>query len=196
MIANKFRQAGLRLSHMTWMLVAWVLLWGQLSIANVLTGVLVAYIISAYLPLPMVPVQGGFNLAVVLKLFIVFFVLLIKSSFQVTLLAYSRAAAPKGKIVKITYEINSEMILALYTDYVNLIPGTLIAGISRTKKTLTVHVLDSSNPEKFAATLIELYKIQNLFIKAFEKKSPQTTASLNVNKEKISEISQNLGANL
>ena len=48
----------LRVSVLAWLVAVWLLLWGTVSVANVLSGLAVALMITLLLPLPAVPVQG------------------------------------------------------------------------------------------------------------------------------------------
>lgn len=171
MIAHKLKQTELRIWHILWMLVVWIALWGKLNLANLITGLVVAIGISLALPMPKVPITGSFHIWPVMKLIYLFFQKLLVASFQVTLLAYSRKADPQGKIFDLPYSISSEMILAVYIDYMNLIPGTMILGINRKNRILKLHILDASNPQKTYKNILGAMQLENLFIKAFANKT-------------------------
>ena len=52
------RQVALRSWVLCWLTMVWMLLWGDLSVANAVSGLVVALLVTLLLPLPVVPVQG------------------------------------------------------------------------------------------------------------------------------------------
>ena len=48
----------LRIWVLVWLTLVWLLLWGSVSAANIVSGLAVALLIIVLLPLPAVPVQG------------------------------------------------------------------------------------------------------------------------------------------
>ena len=69
------RIARTRLSWLSiaWLTTLWVLLWGQLSVANVISGAVVAVIVTALLPLPRIGFRGKVRPLGVLRLLARFF---------------------------------------------------------------------------------------------------------------------------
>ncbi|MGB0972272.1 MAG: Na+/H+ antiporter subunit E, partial [Mycobacterium sp.] len=55
------RAIALRAWILCWLILVWVLLWGNISAANVLSGLAIALLITVFLPLPTVPVEGRFH---------------------------------------------------------------------------------------------------------------------------------------
>src|SRR4029077_14130962 len=41
-----------------WLMLVWILLWGTVSAANIISGLAVALVITLLLPLPVVPIEG------------------------------------------------------------------------------------------------------------------------------------------
>jgi multicomponent Na+:H+ antiporter subunit E len=51
-------RGALRIWVPIWLTFVWILLWGNISAANILSGLAVALVITYLLPLPPVPVEG------------------------------------------------------------------------------------------------------------------------------------------
>ena len=52
------RRILLRAWVLCWLILVWILLWGTVSAANILSGLAIALIITLLLPLPTVPIEG------------------------------------------------------------------------------------------------------------------------------------------
>ena len=118
----------------------WVLLWGTWSWANVLGGVAVALVVTWVLPLPPVLEHARLRpwpVAVLLTLFIRD---LMVSSAQVSWLAV-RPSPPRAAIVGVQLRTDSDLLLTLVTQTLNLLPGSLVLDVDRTSKSLLMHVL-------------------------------------------------------
>lgn len=76
------RDTKLRVVGLAWLTFVWVMLWGTVSVANVLGGLAVAVAITFLLPLPAIPVTGRFHLLAFLRLNAVILYKLTVSSFQ------------------------------------------------------------------------------------------------------------------
>ncbi|ERB54176.1 hypothetical protein N806_23930 [Rhodococcus sp. P27] len=54
------REQVLRVGILLWLMVVWILLWGNISFGNIFGGLAVGLIIMVLLPLPRVPVEGRY----------------------------------------------------------------------------------------------------------------------------------------
>lgn len=77
------RDNALRIGVLIWLTAVWVALWGDLSLANTIAGVVVALIVVFALPLPLVPVAGRFHPLSFLELIAVSVYYSLESSLQV-----------------------------------------------------------------------------------------------------------------
>ena len=62
------RKLLLRAWVLCWLTLVWMLLWGNVSAANVLSGLAVALVITQLLPLPAVPIEGKLHPVSLLRL--------------------------------------------------------------------------------------------------------------------------------
>ncbi|MEP9391811.1 Na+/H+ antiporter subunit E [Gordonia sp. VNK1] len=165
------REVAVRLWSMAWLTFVWVLLWGTVSWANVLAGLVLAIAIGVLLPLPRVPVEGRIHpltlLVLILRLIVDFFV----SSAQVAWMAIRPGRPPLGAVMRVRVAIKSDMVLTLAVDYLNLVPGTMVLEIDHRRRLLYVHVFDVRSDKKVRSFYNQVAFVERMFIKAFERDS-------------------------
>ena len=163
------RSNVLRLFVLGWMTLVWVLLWGNVSVANVLGGALVAVVVSLLLPLPRVPVEGRVHLGSGAYLAAVIFVESIRSTIAVAWLAIRPAPPPVTGVLRCRLTIKSDLVLTLWTDIMNNIPGTMVLEIDQQRRIVYVHVLDVSTDRAVADFYRSARRIERLLIHTFER---------------------------
>jgi len=120
----------------------WVALWQDLSVANVLAGLLVATVVSLVFPLPRLRLATKvhpLHLAVLVLRFLFDVVL---ASFQVAWLTLQFGRRPKGAVFAANLRSHSDFVLTLVAQMTSLVPGSLAVEVRRHTHTLYVHVLD------------------------------------------------------
>ena len=125
-----------------WLTAVWVGLWGSVTVANVLGGVLVSLVLV--LLLRPAPASGPAVVAPValLRFTVRFFVDLVVSSLQVVRLVLGRRIALRQAIVQVQVPGASDTLLTVLADAISLTPGTLTVDVDPGTGTLYVHVLD------------------------------------------------------
>ena len=161
----------LRLWTLAWLTAVWVLLWGNVSVANVLGGMVVGLGIMMLLPLPKVPVEGRVHLLSLIKLIGVFLYYAAESSLSVAWLAIRPKAPPVTGVLRCRLAIKSDLVLTLCVDALNLIPGTMVLEIDQTRRLVYVHVLDMGTQSSVDSFYRSVRKLEKLFIAAFERDS-------------------------
>lgn len=138
------RIARTRLSWLSiaWLTTLWVLLWGQLSVANVISGAVVAVIVTALLPLPRIGFRGKVRPLGVLRLLARFFLDLLQASFQVAFLALDHSHVPHGAVIGVHLRNESDLYLSLTAVLTTLVPGSVVVEALRRDGMLYIHVLD------------------------------------------------------
>lgn len=130
------------LGVVAWLTAVWVLLWGTLSVANVLGGIVVAVGIRLLLPLPTVPTEGRLRPLVLLQLLGLIGRELVVSSAQVAWLSVRPGPPPHASIGAVPLTTQSDLVLTLVVNVLNIQPGTLVVDMDRDTRVLYVHVLD------------------------------------------------------
>ncbi|MFD4469838.1 Na+/H+ antiporter subunit E [Rhodococcus sp. NPDC058505] len=172
------RALALRAASLVWLVLVWVLLWGTVSAANILGGVVVATLITVLLPLPRVPVQGRIHLWSVIKLIGLALGYAAQSSVQVAWLSVRPGPLPVTGVLRCRLGIKSDLVLTLCVDVLNLIPGTLVLEVDRVKRVVYVHVLDIGTDKAVRHFHRTVRQLDRLFIQAFERDTEWTPAPL------------------
>lgn len=161
----------LRLWTLAWLTAVWVLLWGNGSPANVLGGIAVGLGIMILLPLPRVPVEGRIHILSLIRLIGVFLYYAGESSVNVAWLALRPKAPPVTGVLRCRIAIKSDLVLTLFVDAMNLVPGTMVLEIDQTRRLIYVHVLDMGSQKAVDGFYAYVRNLEKLFIAAFERDS-------------------------
>lgn len=141
-----------------WLTLVWVVLWQNLSVLNVVSGVVVAVLVCLVFPLPPLrtpmrvrPVALG---GVVLR----FLLDVVMASVQVV-----RVTVLPGRIsnaiIAVALRTPSDLVLTIVGQMLSLIPGSLLIEARRSTHTIYVHVLDVEDvaaAEAFRERVLEL----------------------------------------
>lgn len=160
-------------------LILWVMLWGEVTFANVLSGILVATLLNLAMPIP--PNSAlDINFGGMVRLFGSWTIDFVKASISVSWLAIRRADPPPTAIIKVPMRTNDDISLTTAMALINLQPGGIIVDIDKREKTLTMHILDASSTSKVAEQINQLTRIERRVIRAFENRdvNEQSTKSV------------------
>lgn len=130
------------LGLLCWLTVVWMALWGSLTAANLLGGLVVACALLLLFPLPEVQREGGVRPVALARLLAVFLWELVKASVTVVVQVLRPRRALRQGVVAVPVVGVSDRLLTLLANAVSLTPGTLALEIDRPRATLYVHVLD------------------------------------------------------
>lgn len=160
-------QAGV----LAWLTVVYCWLWGHVSVANILAGLVVGAGIMVLLPLPRVPVAGRLHPISFLRLAGLVAYLSLESSLQVAWLAIRPAPPPVTGVLRVRLSIQSDLVLVLACDVLNLIPGTMVLELDRDRRIAYVHVLDVGSEKAVDYFYRTTRRIEAAFVAAFERPS-------------------------
>lgn len=121
--------------------VVWALLWGDLSFAVVLSGLVVAAIVVMIFPLPPIAFAGRFRVVGMARLIGRFVVDLVVASIQVAGYALRIGRRPLNAVIQVDLNSRSDLYLTVTAELLSLIPGTLVVEVRRSTSTLFLHVL-------------------------------------------------------
>jgi multicomponent Na+:H+ antiporter subunit E len=161
----------LRVWVLTWLVLVWLLLWGNVSVANVLSGLAIALLITLLLPLPAVPVQGRVHPLSLAWLTANTAWWLAESSVQVAWLAIRPGRPPLSAVLRARLACKSDLVLALGVNIMNLTPGTIVLEIDQTRRLVYVHVLDVGSRRSVDRFYKQVTQLERLLVAAFERES-------------------------
>ncbi|OHT81257.1 Na+/H+ antiporter subunit E [Mycobacteroides saopaulense] len=163
------REVALRAWTLVWLMLVWTMLWGNFSLANTITGLLVALVVTVLLPMPRLPVEGRLHVASMVRLAFTVAWYMVLSSLQVAWLAIRPGPPPLSAVLRAQVSVKSDLVMALLMNTLTIIPGSVVLEIDQERRLAYVHVLDVGSPKAVASFYAQLRQLEKLFISAFER---------------------------
>ena len=158
-----------------WLTIVWILLWGDLSWANLLGGVAVGFVVSWALPLPRVLFAGRVSALGSIRLLAKLAWDTLVASISVARKALSFGTIPHGGVIRVPLRSHNDLYLTLTADLCSLVPGSIIVEAHRATSTLYVHVFDLPDEASIAAARESVYQQEARVLYAFG--SPEEIAA-------------------
>ncbi len=130
------------MSRVLWLTAVWVALWGSISVANVLGGLVLGAAVAALLPGERPHAEGRLSPAGLLRFALVFVDALVRSSVAVALQVLRPSTSLHPGVIAVQVPGSDERLLTLLGNSISLTPGTLTLEVDRARRLLHVHVLD------------------------------------------------------
>ncbi|MEH0825951.1 MULTISPECIES: Na+/H+ antiporter subunit E [unclassified Micromonospora] len=151
---------------LAWLVVAWMLLWGDVSWGNLFAGLVVGVAVLLFFPLPPVTFGGRVRPRALLVFAATFVVELISASVHVAGVALHFGYRPRGAIIAVPLRVRTDLNLALTAEVISLVPGTLILDVDRAEGMLYVHLLDVRGPEDITASRERVLAVERRIVRA------------------------------
>ena len=148
------------------LVLLWVMLWDSVSLMHIITGVVLALVVTRVFYLPPVVLSGRFNIIHALRFGLWFLDSLMRASVQVAWFAFRRRAVGAGSVIACDLRTSSDLLMTLVADTASLIPGSIIIDSDRALGVLYLHVLDCDSEEKIFSAKQQVYLIEELLIRA------------------------------
>ena len=159
------RRPQLRMSIVT--AVIWVLLWGDLSLANLVSGFLLGLLITWVFPLPPIDFHGRFRLWPHTKLITILLFDLVRSSFVVAAQAFHFGHTMRNAVVRVDLRTHSDLYLTLTSELVSLVPGSLVMEARRQESVVYLHVMDVRSPADIAHARRKVLQAEERVVRSF-----------------------------
>jgi multicomponent Na+:H+ antiporter subunit E len=160
-----------RLLPPLFVLVVWLALWGEVSVANLVSGILVVALIG--LIIRPVPRRHTLNPLSLLRLLAVFVWRLVSSSATVVLAVIAPTPARlRSGVVGVSLSQHSRLVATIVADAISLTPGTLTLEARYrdgedpprgSPPVLYIHVLGLADPEDIRA---DVHRLERLVVSA------------------------------
>ncbi|WP_197275049.1 Na+/H+ antiporter subunit E [Luteipulveratus halotolerans] len=124
-----------------WLTVVWVLLWGNVSWANVLGGLALGFVILMVFPLPRLVVGVTVRPWPLLLLIGHFVYDLVRASVHVAWLTVRPGPPVRGVVFDVELRGRDELLQTVTAEMVALVPGTVVIDLDPTAGVLTIHAL-------------------------------------------------------
>lgn len=151
------------LPHLAWLVAVWVALWGEASLANLLSGVAVGCGVLALRP--EAPDRRGRLRPIAAARFIAYFLgKLVEASVVLAWEVVTPRNRVREGIVAVPLRGPSDALVTVVADAITLTPGTLTLDVRRDPTVLYLHVLHLEDVE---AVRREVRHLEDLVIAAF-----------------------------
>lgn len=127
---------------MIWLVAVWVLLWGDLSVGNVLAGAIVAVLVTGALRMTPIDFHGRLHPGGLVVLVARFAWDLVRASIEVSWVALRPRHTPHGAVIGVQLRNHSDLYLTMTAELCSLVPGSLVVEAHRLTGMLYLHVLD------------------------------------------------------
>ncbi len=160
----------LRLGPILFLTVIWVTLWSDLSVGNVVAGVLIACAILVVFPLPRV--SFGLQLHPISFLWLVlrFQYDLVVASFEVAYKSVAPWYTPVGRFITVQLRGPKDLTRVLTAEFSTLVPGSLVVDLDRTTGEIMLHLFDAPTDETAAAGIARVHAQEDRILKALSRR--------------------------
>ncbi|MBA8795998.1 multicomponent Na+:H+ antiporter subunit E [Friedmanniella endophytica] len=147
--------------------LTWVLLWGSLSVANLIVGALLGVVIGLVFPMPVIDTPGRLRPLGVAAAAGRLLVDLVRSSGAVLVTVLRFGRTPRNAVVRVQLRSRSDLYLAQTAELVTLVPGSLVIEARRSSSTLYLHVMDVRSDADLERTRADVLAAEERVIRAF-----------------------------
>lgn len=134
-----------QLPFFAWLVLVWMLLWGQLTVLSVLSGIVVAIVVTRIFRLPPVEMSGRINLWYLLVFIVTFLGNVVLGSLMVAWQVLNPKRYPGTAVVAVPLITDDDLIMTHVGVTASLIPGSLVLETDRDRRILYLHVIGVRN---------------------------------------------------
>lgn len=146
--------------------VLWVLLWGTLSVANVVSGVVVGVIVCAIFPLPPIETSVRLRPLGLMRFGVRFAVDMVVSSWRLNGFVLG-VRPPLCAVLAVRLRSPSDLMLTATSVAVAAVPGSNVLDVHRASGTLYVHVMGAGGEAERERARYEVLRLEDRVVRAF-----------------------------
>lgn len=136
-----WRDLGVQVPFLAWLVVLWMLLWTQFTLLSFVTGLIVAVFVTRVFRLPTVELSGRVNLWYALVLGVQFLFAVVRGALVVTMQVLDVRRQPGSAIVAVPLRYSDDLMMTHVSVASSLIPGSLVVEADRDRRILYLHVI-------------------------------------------------------
>lgn len=161
------RRRGLQPWTLVWLTVVWVALWGDLSLFNLVSGLLVALLVCLVFPLPPLRMHLRIRPLRLAWLVLRFLADVVMASIQVTWTTLRFDRQPRNAVIEVGLRTPSDFVLTMVAEMSSLVPGSLVVEARRSTHTLFLHVLEARDQAGVDRMRRDIYALERRVVLAF-----------------------------
>jgi multicomponent Na+:H+ antiporter subunit E len=140
-----WRDLGVQLPFLAWLVVLWMLLWAQFTLLSFVTGLVVAVFVTRVFRLPTVELSGRINLWYALVLGVRFLFAVVRGALLVAMQVLDVRRRPGTAIIAVPLKYSDDLMMTHVSVASSLIPGSLVVEADRDRRILYLHVIGVRN---------------------------------------------------
>jgi multicomponent Na+:H+ antiporter subunit E len=148
------------------LVVLWMLLWGSISWLNLVTGLVLALVVTRVFYLPPVDISGRFHVVWFAVFVARFGWKLVVASFQVAGQAFAPQPFTPNAVIGVQLFTRSDIIMTLTAITLSLIPGSLVVEADRERSILYLHVLRTPDTDAVETARSQVMGIERQLVRA------------------------------
>jgi len=149
------------------LVVLWMLLWGAVSWLNLVTGAILAIVVTRVFYLPPVELSSRFNPFWLAVFFGQFFAELFVASFQVAFLALRPRRITHNSIVEVQLRTRSDLIMTVVAIAMSLMPGSFVIESDRMRSRIYLHALNTEDRQSVEDVRKKALQLERLLVRSF-----------------------------
>ena len=148
------------------LVLLWMILWSQFTWLSLLTGIIVAVVVTRVFYLPPVELSGRLNLWYTLVFLVHFFFDVAVASFQVAFQALNPKPIPRSSVIGIQLRTRSDLIMTLDAIAMSLVPGSLVVEADRERSILYLHSFATETADDVEAMRRKVLVVEARIVRA------------------------------
>ena len=155
---------------LTGLVVLWCLVWGQFTVLSVVSGMVLAVLVSLLFYLPAIDLSGRVNLWYLVVFFVRLIADITRASIGVAWLVINPRYSPSSAILAIPLDTRSDLITTLTAESISLVPGSIVVDLDREQSVLYVHVINVQTDEDLEKFRAEVFATEKRLVMALGSK--------------------------
>lgn len=148
------------------LVLLWMVLWGQVTVLSVVTGIIVAIVVTRVFYLPPVDLSGRINVWYTLVFLAHFFLDVAIASFTVAFQALTLRSIPRSSVIGIQLRTRSDLIMTLDAIAMSLVPGSLVVEADRERSILYLHTFATRTADDVEAMRKKVLVVEARIVRA------------------------------
>jgi multicomponent Na+:H+ antiporter subunit E len=153
------------------LVLLWTVLWGQATWLSVLTGFIIAIVVTRVFYLPPADISGRLNVWYALVFLAHFLLDVAIASFTVAFQALNPQPVPLSSIIGIQLRTRSDFVMTSDAIAMSLVPGSLVVEVDRERAILYFHTFDTQDAADVEAMRKKVLVVETRLVRAIGSKS-------------------------
>lgn len=148
------------------LVLLWSVLWGQVTWLSILTGFIVAIVVTRVFYLPPADLSGRINFWYTLVFLVHFLLDVVAASFTVAYQALNPRPIPRSSVIGVQLRTRSDLIMTLDAIAMSLVPGSLVVEADRERSILYLHTFDTQTIDDVEAMRKKVLVVEARIVRA------------------------------